>query len=98
MALGAKDSNLTFIFLAYLPAIAFWFLDGYFLWQEKLFRALYDFVRILSEDKIDFSMDTSIVKNKVEGWSDITLSNTLILFHGIILFSIIVIMLFFIIK
>jgi hypothetical protein len=28
--------------LAFLPAIAFWLLDAYFLRQERLFRGLYD--------------------------------------------------------
>ena len=44
-AIAAKDSNMIFIYLAYFPAISFWGLDGYFLHQERLFRALYDHVR-----------------------------------------------------
>ena len=32
--------------------ILFWGLDGYFLWQERLFRALYDHVRQLPESEI----------------------------------------------
>ena len=28
---------------------SFWFLDSYFLWQERLFRTLYDHVRTLKE-------------------------------------------------
>ena len=35
----------------------FWFLDSYFLWQERLFRALYDYVRDLKEEDVDFDMD-----------------------------------------
>jgi len=41
-ALAAKDSNAMFVYLAYFPLFAFWFLDGYFLWQERLYRNLYD--------------------------------------------------------
>jgi hypothetical protein len=44
-ALAAKDAKIYFIYLAYFPAIAFWGFDGYFLWQERLFRKLYDRVR-----------------------------------------------------
>jgi len=66
MALAAKDSNIVFVLLAYFPSIAFWLLDGYFLWQEKLFRALYDMVRTQEENTINFSMDTSVVKDKVD--------------------------------
>jgi hypothetical protein len=90
-ALAAKDSQLMFVYLAYFPAIAFWCLDGYFLRQEKLFRALYNKVRALPEEEIDFSMDTEEVKDKVDSWSSVTLSKTLIAFHGTILISIILV-------
>ncbi|MYB37482.1 MAG: hypothetical protein F4Y26_08890 [Gammaproteobacteria bacterium] len=43
--------------IALLPILAFWGLDGYFLWQERLFRAHYDCVRNLPDAEIDFSMD-----------------------------------------
>jgi len=90
-ALAAKDSQLMFVYLAYFPAIAFWCLDGYFLRQEKLFRALYNKVRVLPEEEIDFGMDTEKVKDEVDSWSTVTLSKTLISFHGTILISIILV-------
>lgn len=40
-ALAAKDSNKNFVLIAYFPIIVFWVLDGYFLYQERLFRELY---------------------------------------------------------
>ena len=90
-ALAAKDSQLLFVYLAYFPAIAFWCLDGYFLHQERLFRKLYDHVRGLSEEEIDFSMNTSKVKDEIGSWASVTLSKTLIAFHGVILVSIILV-------
>lgn len=36
-ALAQKESNSAYMFLAYFPAIIFWVLDGYYLWQERLF-------------------------------------------------------------
>jgi hypothetical protein len=42
--------------------IVFWVLDGYYLSQERLFRDLYDYVRRLNEENIDFSMNTSEYK------------------------------------
>ena len=81
-----------FIYLAYFPLISFWVLDGYFLWQERLFRSLYDHVRLLNEDQIDFSMDTSIVKDEVKPWSEVILTMTLLLFHGTVFVSILVVM------
>mgnify|MGYP005848995509 CR=1 FL=1 len=92
-ALAASSSKTYFIYLAYFPLIAFWVLDGYFLWQERLFRALYDHVRRMNEEDVDFSMDTSIVKDQIKPWSDVILSLTLLLFHGTVLASIVVVML-----
>ena len=90
-ALAAKDSQILFVYLAYFPAIAFWFLDGYFLHQERMFRKLYDRVRGLPEDKIDFSMNTEPVRSEVTPWAQVTLSKTLLAFHGVILVSIILV-------
>ena len=58
-AFFVKDANTDFIFVVYFPVIIFWILDGYFLSQERLFRALYNHVRRLDEKEIDFSMNTS---------------------------------------
>jgi len=91
-ALAAKDANKLYIYLAYFPCIVFWILDGYFLWQEKLYRKLYDEVRIKEEAKIDFSMDTSSLKEKVNPWSDVVFSPTLALFHGGIITTVIIVM------
>ena len=92
-ALSASDSRPAFVFLAYMPAIVFWGLDGFFLWQEKLYRALYDHVRIQKEDDIDFSMDTTQFKGK-DGrtWLGATLSKTLIPFHGVLILAVIFVM------
>lgn len=91
-ALAASSSKTYFIYLAYFPLIAFWVLDGYFLWQERLFRALYDHVRRMNDEEVDFSMDISVVKDKVKPWSEVILSMTLLLFHGRVLVSIVVVM------
>ncbi len=90
-ALAVGNSKTCFIYLAYFPAIAFWILDAYFLWQEKLFRALYDYVRALQEKDVDFSMDTSVVREQVKPWRDVPFSLTLLIFHGTVVGSIIVV-------
>ena len=91
-ALAAKDKNELFIFLAYFPAISFWCLDAYFLWQERLFRALYNHVRMMDENGIDYSMDVN--KASITGitWTSAFLSRTLVSFHGVIVVSIVIIM------
>lgn len=91
-ALSAKDARVYFIYLAYFPAFAFWVLDGYYLWQERLFRALYDRVRGMEETDIDFSMDTTVVQNDVAPRFEVTYSKTLRLFHGTVVLTIIIVM------
>lgn len=80
-ALAAKDSNKQFILLAYFPIIAFWLLNGYFLSQERKYRALYDQVRVLPPDKIDFTMDTEIFNVGRNTWARALFSRVLLIFY-----------------
>ena len=92
-ALAAPDSRPAFVYLAYIPAFVFWGLDGFFLWQEGLYRALYDHVRRLTDEEIDFSMDTAIFQtNTGPTWAAATFSKTVFLFHGVLVFAIVVVM------
>ena len=91
-ALSAGNSNPAFLFLAYIPALVFWGLDGYFLWEERKFRKLYDRVRTLDDSAIDFSMDTTPVTGEAGDWWNATWSKTLIPFHGVLILAIIVVM------
>lgn len=59
-ALAAKDANGMFFLVAYVPIIVFWGLDSYYLMQERLYRALYEKVRNLAEEEIDFSMNAAL--------------------------------------
>ena len=92
-ALAAGDSQALFVYIAYFPAIAFWMLDAYFLRQERLFRKLYDRVRHLAETDVDFSMDTSVARGEDCEWFPVIFSKTLLIFHGTIFGSIVIVML-----
>lgn len=82
-ALSAKDSDVRYAVVAYFPAVAFWILDGYFLAQERCFRALYDQVRHFEEAHIDFSMDTSKFKYEFRNtWLGAVASKTLSIYYG----------------
>ena len=73
------------IFISLIPVLVFWGLDGYFLWQERLYRKLYDQVRILNENEIDFSMNTyrfQAGQKPFFQWLCATLSKTLFPFYG----------------
>ena len=82
---------LTFI----IPVIGFWILDGYFLWQERSFRKVYDEVR--KQEATDFAMDAKKRKDKPKcNWLASMFSKTLMLFYGIeILFVLFVFGVFF---
>jgi len=84
-ALAANDARVHFVFVAYFPAIAFWVLDGYFLRQERMYRKLYDAVRQQPGPESDFSMNASKYKEEVDSWLGTCLSDTLLIFHGVVL-------------
>lgn len=62
----AIGTNFWFLFI---PIIVFWGLDAFYLSKERSYRALYKHVTGLSENQIDFNMDTKafsgIGKNKL---------------------------------
>lgn len=82
-ALAAKDANKSYVLIAYFPLLIFWCLDGYFLSQERRFRALYDHVRKMKEADIDFSMDTRPFGNDPSNsWQGAILSRTLVIYYA----------------
>jgi len=91
--LAARDSDRTYFLIAYLPALMFWALDGYFLSQERRFRALYDKVRELDESEIDFSMDTRSVDDGFRlSWPGAMLSKTLLIYYGALIMTMLIVM------
>ena len=66
VALSIKESDWRIYACALLLNIVFWFLDAYYLKQEKLFRELYRKISAISDDAaINFSMDTREFKQNV---------------------------------
>ncbi len=90
-SVASYDKQILFVLLAYFPAVSFWGLDGYFLREERLFRELYNQIRELPEEEIDYSMDKGEVQDQVESWWKVVKSRTLLAFHGIIVGAIILI-------
>lgn len=82
-ALASIEANKLFFIIAYLPIIIFWGLDSYYLLQERLFRSLYNKVRTLDEENIDYNMDTSFEKFKSDKntWRSCVLSITELWFY-----------------
>lgn len=87
-ALAQKESKSAYVFLSYFPAIIFWALDGYYLWQERLFRKLYDKVRKMNEAEIDFSMSTASISNEFGSFFKAIISRTVLPFYGFVVLAI----------
>ena len=52
-ALSAQGSDKRFILIAFIPLIAFWFLDAYYLQMERKYEILYKCVSEKSESEIE---------------------------------------------
>lgn len=86
-ALSAKDSDKSFLYIAYLPVVLFWILDAYYLSLERCFRSLYDVQRKKEVDEVTFEMKCKV--NFCE-WMKSFFAIPILLFYpvllGIILF------------
>ena len=61
-ALVGNDNENIYNIIAYIPIIVFWGLDSFYLLQERLYRGLYEKVRLLDNSDIDFSMKATEVE------------------------------------
>ncbi len=75
-----------FTLVLLIPILGFWGLDGYFLWQERLFREIYK--EISQQEDTDFKMNVAKHKNNAKhknkskcSWLSATFSITLIPFY-----------------
>jgi len=64
-----------------LPIVAFWFLDGYFLMQERLYRSLYNAVARRDPGVPAFSMNATVYREK-NALLDASKSITEVSFYG----------------
>lgn len=72
--------NNYFVLTLLLPIVGFWILDGYFLWQERLFRQVYEDIR--QQTDTDFQMDLGKHKDKPKcSWISAIFSITLVIFY-----------------
>lgn len=80
------------VLVAFIPLFGFWFLDAYFLWQERLYRKLFDWIRenrIKSSEYL-FDMNAKRFTNEVQTKFRIMFSITLGFFYGSILIILII--------
>lgn len=75
-----QDINKKIIVIL-LPVFGFWVLSAYYLRQERLFRALYDDVRVQEDHNIDYSMDTTKFEKDVDCLLKTIVNKNLIYFY-----------------
>ncbi|HYM76869.1 MAG TPA: hypothetical protein VE377_12905 [Candidatus Dormibacteraeota bacterium] len=87
--LAAKDSNPRLSCALLFPAICFWWMDAYYLRQEKLFRKLY--VKVVDSDPKTklYSLDTSPFSSEVMSLRKVAFSPTVRWLHFPILLFVI---------
>ena len=84
LAVYASTQNNRFVLVAIVPAVIFWFLDTYYLTQERKFRGLYNDVAGLSKDpkKIElFAMRPDLYTDGQYSFWDVFGSITIILLY-----------------
>lgn len=84
LGVAASTSTPWIGIFALLSSTLFGGLDAYYLRQERLFRCLYEKVRLDPEGSIipTYSMDTNPCKGEVGSWWKILLRPTIVWFYG----------------
>ncbi len=79
--IARSNCNSEYLILAFIiPVVSFWILDGYFLWQERLFIGIYNDVRL--QEKTDFVINIPAQLKKLKNkWRDSVFSLTLSIFY-----------------
>ena len=80
------------VWITFIPLLVFWFLDAYFLWQERMYRKLYEWVisNRMKTDEHLFDMNAYRFKDTVQSRIRIMFSVTLGWFYGSIAILIVI--------
>lgn len=88
LALYSSRPNVAYLFVGLVPAVVFWFLDSYYLWQERRFRGLYKDAAGLTEYQVSvFSMSIeryTAALDKEYSFVRLLWSKTIVWFYGVI--------------
>lgn len=91
-AFAAKDTNIEYVLITYISTPIFWFLDGYYLSQERQYRGLYNQIKSKVEEEIDFDMNAKPFNKNKNRWIPSVFSTTLNLFYGALLIITLIVM------
>ena len=89
LALIINNPNLLFAVVALFSSLSFWGLDAYYLRQERLYRSLYDAIRVTKitkkTKKVEmFSLDTDKYEAQVPSWFRTLWSKSIFWLHGVV--------------
>lgn len=95
LALIISDPNPLFAGVALFSALSFWGLDAYYLRQERLFRSLYNDLRLSTiakkTKKVEvFSLDTDNYDTQVPSWFRTLWSRSVFWLHGVVIAVVII--------
>jgi hypothetical protein len=94
-ALAADKANTTTVWVAIIPVLVFWILDAYFFAQERVYRALYDKLRKLSDDEWNnlgenrYSLNPADFDLKPESLTTVMVRPTALVLYGTLMASVI---------
>lgn len=89
LAVYASSKNVYFLIITLFPTVLFWFLDAYYLQQERKFRGVYNHItglkKILALQIQDFEMPIHKFVDGEFGYRQVLFSKTIVWFYGSIL-------------
>jgi hypothetical protein len=83
LAVYAATQNSCYILICLLPIIAFWFLDAYYLLQERKFIGLYNDIAEIGNNQIirAYEMNISFYKNGKYCFVNVLFSTSIVLLY-----------------
>lgn len=84
LAIAADKITLTYTAIVLFPVLLFWWLDTFYLIQEKLYRKLYEEVSLKTNDEINFDMNVSIFRSEISSFKEIAFSKSVGPFYLVI--------------
>lgn len=87
LALGHNELSGKQYLVSFIPVITFWILDGFYLFKERLYRALFNEVRVSENDNASFSLETAKLIGGKNTWFRAIMSRTILTFYLALLIS-----------
>ncbi len=93
LAVYSSNNNLKILILAIIPTFLLWLLDSYYLYQERLFRDLFNKISNIESNKNEFKhFDLSIsdIEKKTDKYLSAVFSKTTFVFYYSIILVLII--------